>query len=161
MIARASLREQAMAATFTNLLYHIIFSTQGRQPLIPTEQAEEIHHYIGGIVREEGGALLEAGGMPDHIHLVCRFKADRAVAEMLRLIKANSSKWLNERPGQRHRFEWQAGYGAFTVSESQLPVVRQYVKGQAEHHRTRSFQEEFLEFLKRHGITFDERYIWR
>jgi REP element-mobilizing transposase RayT len=149
-----------MASTFTSLLYHLIFSTKGRQPLILPELAEEIYHYIGGIVREEGGVLLEAGGMSDHIHLVCQFKGDRSVAEMLRLIKANSSKWLNERPGQVQRFEWQGGYGAFTVSESQLPAVRRYVQSQAEHHQGRTFQEEFLGFLRRHGIVFDERYIW-
>ena len=80
---------------------------------------------------------------------------------MVRLIKANSSKWVNEKPGRTERFEWQSGYGAFTVSESQLPVVRKYILAQEEHHRGRSFQEEFVEMLNRHGLKFDEKYIWK
>jgi hypothetical protein len=83
------------------------------------------------------------------------------VAEIVRLIKSNSSKWVNEKLGREERFEWQGGYGAFTVSESQAPAVRKYVLSQEEHHRTKSFQEEFVEMLQRHGLKFDERYIWK
>jgi REP element-mobilizing transposase RayT len=97
--------------------------------------------------------------MPDHVHLVVQIKPDIAPAEIVRLMKANSSKWANERPGSLGRFSWQRGYGAFSVSQSQLDGVREYVRGQEEHHRRRTFQEEFLEFLKRHDIEFDERYL--
>ncbi len=99
--------------------------------------------------------------MPDHLHLVARFKADRSVAEMVRLIKANSSKWVNERHGEPGRFAWQAGYGAFTVSQSQLEALRAYVANQEAHHVGRSFQDEFRDFLNKHGIAHDERYVWR
>ncbi len=116
--------------------------------------------YIAGIVRSKGGILLDIGGMPDHVHLITKFKADRSVAEMVRLIKSNSSKWVNERDGRSVRFEWQSGYGAFSVSQSQLEALRHYVRNQEEHHRTRSFQDEFREFLDRHGIEYDERYLW-
>ena len=104
--------------------------------------------------------LLEVGGMPDHVHLVARFRADLAVADMMRVIKANSSKWVNERASRAVDFAWQTGYGAFTVSGSQLPVVRRYVQRQEEHHRKRTFQEEFVAFLKKHGIEYDQRYLW-
>ena len=150
-----------MAGTFTNLLFHIVFSTRDRAPLIRPELRQEMFNYIGGIVRAEGGVLLEVGAMDDHIHLLVKIRADQAVAEMVRLIKANSSKWVNEKPGRTERFEWQSGYGAFTVSESQLPVVRKYILAQEEHHRGRSFQEEFVEMLNRHGLKFDEKYIWK
>ena len=149
-----------MASTLTNLLYHIVFSTKHREPLIATELRPELHKYIGGIIRGERGVLLEIGGMPDHLHIVTRFRADVSVAEMLRLIKCNSSKWANERPDKRFRFEWQTGYGAFTVSESQLGSVRNYVRGQEQHHRKMTFQEEFVAMLKKNGIEYDERYLW-
>jgi REP element-mobilizing transposase RayT len=98
--------------------------------------------------------------MPDHVHLVAKFKADRSVAEMVRLIKVNSSKWVNERHGEPGRFAWQSGYAAFSVSQSQLDGLRTYVRNQEAHHRTRSFQDEYREFLNRHGIAWDERYVW-
>jgi putative transposase len=149
-----------MAATLTNLLYHIIFSTKDREPLIRSTFREELEKYIAGIVRNEGGILLDIGGMPDHLHLVAKFKPDRSVAELVRLIKANSSRWLNEQHGASGRFAWQSGYGAFSVSQSQIGALQEYVRHQEEHHRTRSFQDEYREFLSRHGIVCDEQYIW-
>ena len=148
-----------MAATYTNLLYHIIFSTKGRRPLITPTLRIEMDKYIGGVVRNPG-VLLEAGGMPDHTHLVAMLRADTSVAEMIRLVKSNSSKWTNVRGIIHEPFAWQSGYGAFSVSASQLEGVRKYVRGQEEHHRKRTFQEEFREFLERHGIEYDERYLW-
>ena len=149
-----------MAGTFTNLLYHIVFSTKHRQPLITTTLQEELYKYMGGIVRGEGGTHLVIGGMTDHVHLVARFKADKSVSHMLQLIKANSSKWSNERPEQNSRFAWQTGYAAFSVSESQVGAVRDYVRRQDEHHRISSFQEELLALLRKHEIDYDERYLW-
>jgi len=149
-----------VAATFTNLLYHIIFSTKGRRPLIALALRVELDKYIGGVIRNAGGVLLDAGGMPDHTHLVTMLRADTSVAEMVRLVKSNSSKWTNERGLINEPFAWQTGYGAFSVSASQVESVRRYVRGQEGHHRKRTFQEEFREFLERHGIEFDERYLW-
>ena len=149
-----------MAATLTNLLDHIIFSTKDRQPLIQETFRDELEKSIAGILRNESGILLEIGGMPDHLHLIAKFKPNRSVAEMVRLIKANSSKWVNEERSESGRFAWQSGYGAFSVSQSQLDALRAYVRGQEHHHRTRSFQDEFREFLKRHGIACEEQYIW-
>jgi REP element-mobilizing transposase RayT len=149
-----------MAATLTNLLYHVVFSTKNRQPLIRNAFRNELERYITGIVRNEGGALLGIGGMPDHLHVVARWNADRSVAEMVRLIKANSSKSINERPGESGRFAWQTRYGAFSVSQSQLKTLLTYVGNQQAHHRTRSFQAEFRAFLRKQGIEWDERYLW-
>jgi len=149
-----------MASTLTNLLYHIVYSTKYRHNLIVPPLQEELFPYIGGIIRENRGTLLEIGGMPDHIHLLARLSPTIAVSDMLRLIKTNSSKWVNERPAAAGRFEWQTGYAAFSVSESQVPTVRQYIQRQREHHRERTFREEFLGLLRKHNIDFDERYLF-
>jgi REP element-mobilizing transposase RayT len=147
-------------SSYTHLLYHLVFSTKDRRPLITPELRAELYPYIGGIIRNKPGILLDIGGMPDHVHLVARLRPDIALAEMLCVIKANSSKWANERRDLTTEFAWQKGYGAFTVSESQLAVVRHYVQMQEEHHRKQTFQEEFVALLKKHGIEYDERYLW-
>jgi putative transposase len=149
-----------MAGTYTKLIYHLVFSTKHREPLISPRLQPDLYDYIGGIVRGQEGTLLEVGGMPDHLHLVIRIKPDISVSDMARLVKANSSKWVNEQLDQRGRFAWQSGYGAFSVSLSQLPAVREYVLTQEEHHRKKTFQEEFIEFLNRHEIEYDERHLW-
>ncbi|PHS03296.1 MAG: transposase [Blastopirellula sp.] len=149
-----------MATTYTNLLYHIVFSTKHREPLITKGLQAELYKYIGGIVRDEGGSLKKNGGMPDHVHLVVRFKANDSISHLMQRIKGNSSKWVNDHVDQKTKFAWQKGYAAFSVSESQLPVVLKYVQGQGEHHQERSFKDEFLALLRKHKIEFDERYVW-
>ncbi len=150
----------AMADTLTNLLFHIVFSTKDREPLIRPAFRDELEKYIAGIIRNEGGVLLGIGGMPDHLHLVTKFKPDRSIADQVRVIKANSSKWVNENHGAAGRFGWQAGYGAFSVSQSQLEPLLAYVANQEAHHRVRSFQDEYREFLVKHVVEFDEKYLW-
>lgn len=149
-----------MASTLTNLLYHIVFSTKRREPIITAPIRSDLYAYMGGIVRGEGGVLLEIGGMPDHVHLVTRFKSEPSVATMLKMIKSKSSQWLNDKPNRPGRFQWQTGYGAFTVSVSQLDNVRDYVQNQEQHHRRKTFQDEFRKLLEKHGIEYDERYVW-
>jgi putative transposase len=149
-----------MANTYTKLLYHVIFSTKRREPLITDDLRNDLYSYIGGILRGQSGTLLEIGGIADHVHLVIRIRPDVSVSDIVRLVKSNSSKWANERPDARGRFAWQEGYGAFTVSSSQLPEVRSYLQRQEDHHRTKTFQEEFVEFLRRHEIEFNESYLW-
>jgi REP element-mobilizing transposase RayT len=149
-----------MASTLTNLLFHIVFSTKNREPVITSPIRADLYRYIGGIVRGEGGKLLEIGGIADHVHLVIRFKSIHSVATMVKIVKSKSSKWLNEQPRRPGRFEWQRGYAAFTVSASQLDKLRAYVRNQAQHHRRRSFQDELRALLDRHGVEYDERYIW-
>jgi putative transposase len=146
--------------SFVALNCHFIFSTKNREPLIRGDLAPRLYEYLGGIIRGECGALLAAGGMPDHVHLVVSLEKQVAVADALRAIKSNSSKWVHETFSELRGFGWQNGYGAFAVSYSNLGRVNEYVAGRAEHHRVRTFQEEFIAFLKRHNIQYDERYLW-
>jgi putative transposase len=149
-----------MPSTFTNLLYHIVFSTKQREPLITENLREELYKYIGGIIRGEEGILIEIGDIDDHIHLLVKIKPSISISEMLNKIKANSSKWFNENQKSSRRFAWQEGYAAFSVSESQAPNVRDYIRNQREHHQRISFQEEFIAILEKHGVSYDPRYIW-
>ena len=149
-----------MPQSFTCLHYHLVFSTKNRVPAITADLQGRLYEYIGGIVRSEKGILLAAGGMPDHIHLLCSLSKEVAVAAALRVIKANSSGWVHQEFPQYRSFAWQAGYGAFTVSYSHLDRVKQYIARQPQHHRRTTFQEEFVAFLRKHGIEYDERYLW-
>jgi REP element-mobilizing transposase RayT len=149
-----------MANTYSSLLYHFVFSTKKREPLITRDFKDDLYSYMGGIIRGENGSLIEIGGRADHVHILARMKSEPSVAVLIKTVKSKSSKWVNERSDFQGRFGWQTGYGAFTVSPSQLQKVREYIRNQQEHHRGRTFQEEYIELLKRHGIEFDERYVW-
>jgi REP element-mobilizing transposase RayT len=148
-----------MPNTYTNLLFHIVYGTKYRKPLIKAEWQDDLYGDMGGIIRDQKGILLSAGGMPDHVHLLAKLPPTIAVSDMLRLIKANSSKWAGERDDVPY-FEWQEGYAAFSVSESQVDRVRDYVLHQEEHHRTMPFKQEYLGLLRKHKIEFDERYVF-
>lgn len=149
-----------MAGTYSQLLYHIVFSTKGRQPWISEGVAPRVYAYIGGIIRGQNGVLLDAGGIEDHVHLYFRWKTDGKLSDLMRDVKAGSSLWIHgEFPALRD-FAWQDGYGAFTVSKSQEPAVKAYIAGQREHHRKEDFKSELLRLLRAHGIDFDERYVF-
>jgi REP element-mobilizing transposase RayT len=139
---------------------HIIFSTKDRQPHIDFDLRSRLFAYIGGVVRDIGGIPLVVNGTDDHVHQLVGVPAARSVSEIVRIVKSNSSKWVHEEFPNRRAFAWQSGYGAFSVSQSNVDSVRQYIAKQEEHHRTVSFQEEYIAFLSRHGITYDERYVW-
>jgi REP element-mobilizing transposase RayT len=149
-----------MPQSFGCLHVHIIFSTKNREPLLTPELIAELYPYIGGVVRNIGCRLIEIGGMPDHLHLLVSLGRESCVADTVRDIKANSSRWVHEKFPQRAAFAWQAGYGAFAVSLSGVAAVRAYIQNQAEHHHLRTFQDEYREFLRRHEIEWDERYVW-
>jgi REP element-mobilizing transposase RayT len=149
-----------MAQTFTNLLTHIIFSTKERVSSIRPEFQSDLHAYLGGIIRNLEGQALRVNGMPDHVHLLVWLPPTVAIAEALRVLKANSSRWVHDSPG-RSSFAWQAGYGAFSVSQSNVSGVVRYLQEQERHHRRMSFQEELLAFLKKNHIAYDERTIWQ
>ena len=149
-----------MPHTYTNLLYHLVFSTKYRAPIITDILRDPLYRFIGGLIREEDGSLIEIGGIEDHVHIVARLKPTLAIAEALRFIKASSSKWVNASDLVRERFNWQVGYGAFTVSKSQLETVCRYVRNQRHHHRKKTFQEEFIELLQANEMDYDERYLW-
>lgn len=145
---------------FTQLIYHVVFATKYRRPSITDSIQERLYEYIGGTIRAKKGHLIEIGGVNDHVHLLARLSPALAMADVVRDIKANSSKWMNERPETSPTFEWHKGYGAFTVSFSQIPSVEKDIRNQREHHRSRTFQEEYIEFLKRHGIDFRLEYFF-
>ena len=150
-----------MAHTFTSLLTHVVFSTAGRAPFLADAIRPDMHAYLGGILRELHAVPIAIGGTADHVHLLMRLPADLAVADCLRVVKTNSSRWAKERWPQRRSFAWQGGYGAFSVSESQRGAVISYIQDQARHHRRISFQQEFLAMLKKHDLEFDEQYLWQ
>jgi putative transposase len=149
-----------MPSTYTNLLYHVVFSTKCRSPLITNKFQDELYHYIGGIIRKESGVLLEIGGINDHIHLLIKLKSAVSVADVICRIKANSSKWANDNKMELRKFGWQEGYSAFSVSESQVPTIRKYIQDQEKHHQKQSYQQEYIALLNRNRIQYDEQYLW-
>jgi putative transposase len=149
-----------MPHTASNLLVHFVFSTKERAPLIFAEFLDDLHAYLGGIVREIGGKALIVNGTSDHVHILVRIPTTRSCAEIVRLLKANSSKWIHSKWPQQRTFSWQSGYGAFSVSESAVESVRAYVASQQEHHKKISFQDEFRAFLRKNNIVVDEKYLW-
>ena len=149
-----------MPQSFVSMNCHIVFSTKQREPWLTNELLPRLSDYSGGIVRAHGSALLAAGGMADHVHLIVSLGKELSIADLLREIKANSSRWIHETFPHLSGFHWQTGYGAFAVSQSRLESVKRYVGNQREHHRMRTFQEEFIELLKRHNFAYDEKYLW-
>jgi putative transposase len=150
-----------MPHTYTNLLSHCIFSTKDRVPDIDADLLPKLCAYMGGIVRSIGGVALLINGVTDHVHLLASLPPALSMSDAMRLIKTNSSKWVHEQWPARAAFAWQTGYGAFSVSKSNVEAVSAYIAHQEEHHKTMTFQEEFIAFLTRHGIEYDERYIWQ
>ncbi|WP_372717259.1 IS200/IS605 family transposase [Novipirellula sp.] len=142
------------------MTYHLIFSTKYRRKTIRLDFREQLYQYIGGIIREKEGVLLEIGGVEDHIHIMAGFPATISVSDMLRFIKSNSSGWVNDTIKPMDKFAWQPGYGAFTVSHSQKPTVRRYIQTQEQHHQKKSFEIEFIQILVAHGIEYDPRYVF-
>ena len=150
-----------MTHSYVNLLYHVIFSTKDREPLIVEARQPRLYEYVGGIVRKHGGVPLAVNGMEDHLHLFARLRQDVALSDIIRDLKASSSGWMHKVFPDLKYFAWQRGYGAFTVSESQAAVVKGYVERQKVKHRKQGFKEEFIAFLRANGVEFDERYLWQ
>ena len=149
-----------MANTYSQLYAQLIFSPKGRQNLILPSFEEEIFKYITGIVQNKGQKMIAINGMPDHIHLFIGFKPSVALSDLVRDIKASSSKLINEKKWLPHKFCWQEGFGCFTYSHSQLDSVAKYVLEQKVHHQKRTFREEYLQLLKKFGVSFDERFLF-
>ncbi|GMV91489.1 MAG: hypothetical protein AMXMBFR82_12670 [Candidatus Hydrogenedentota bacterium] len=149
-----------MPQSFTCLLYHLVFSTKDRRRWLANDIRERLYPYVSGILRTQNGVALSIGGMEDHIHILARIHQTVAVADLLREVKAGSSKWVHDTFPELRDFAWQGGYGAFTVSASQVNRVKTYFETQEAHHRKEDFKTEFLRLLKAHDIEYDERYIW-
>ena len=148
-----------MPSTHTSLHYHLVFSTKDRLPLITKDWQDKLHAYLGGIVRNLSGVPVAVGGIEDHAHLLIGLKPTHCLADVLRDIESGSSEWAHDSLGKK-LFAWQPGYGAYTVSPSNLERVRHYILHQAEHHQSKSFQEEYVEMLQMGGVEYDERFLW-
>jgi putative transposase len=149
-----------MANTYTSLHYHVVFSTKNRLRLISPEIEQRVWAYIGGIARKHKMTALQVGGVEDHIHALVTAPAIHAPSQIAQFLKGESSMWIHGEFPKLRDLSWQDGYAAFTVSKSNIPSVIKYIQNQREHHKKKTFQEEYRELLEKHGVEYDERYIW-
>ena len=149
-----------MANTFTQIYIHVVFSVKQRASLIQQQWREELHKYIAGIIQNKDHKLLAINTTPDHIHIFIGMKPDTSLSELVRDLKANSSKWINEKKFLKTKFQWQEGYGAFSSSHSQLDEVIHYIQEQQEHHKKRTFKEEYVSLLKKYDVPYDSKYVF-
>ncbi|MDT4967113.1 MAG: REP-associated tyrosine transposase [Acidobacteriota bacterium] len=149
-----------MSHAYTNLLSNVVFSTKDRLPLIDLELKPRLLRYMNGIVDESGGKMLSANAMADHLHMLWQLPAKLSLSDAMRVLKAISSKWVRETWGSPKPFAWQTGYGAFSVSSSNVSAVANYIEAQEAHHQKRTFEEEFIELLLKHGIAYDPKYLF-
>ena len=147
-----------MSHTHTNLLVHIVFSTQGHLPLITSEIKKELFAYMSGLVKELTGKPIIINGMADHVHLLILLPPNISISDAMRFVKANSSRWFKERFGKK--FAWQKGFGAFSVSRSNVDAVAKYIKDQEQHHKGFNFKKEFVSLLDKNDVEYDERDLW-
>lgn len=149
-----------MANTYTQLYFHIVFAVKGRANLIAVNWKDELYKYISGVIANKNQKLMIINGMPNHVHLLIGTKPTCNLSDLVRDIKANSSKWINEKQFVSGKFEWQTGFGAFTVSQSGINKVIDYIKNQEEHHKSKTFKEEYIDFLKAYEIEYKPEYIF-
>lgn len=150
-----------VANTYTQIHIHAVFSVQNRECVIGNQWKEELYKYISGIIRNNNHKVLAINGMPDHIHILFGMRLSQSLSDLLQDIKGSSSKWINDRKFVRGKFSWQEGYSAFSYGKSQLPQVIYYIEKQEEHHRKKTFMEEYKEFLDAFGVEYDGRYIFQ
>ena len=149
-----------MANTFSQIHLHIVFAVKGRESLIKVEWEERLFQYITGIVQNKGQKMLAINGLPDHIHFFIGLKPDCCLSDLVREIKKASNDFISEQRLTPTRFYWQEGFGAFSISHSQIDAVVKYILNQKEHHRKRTFKDEYLEFLKTNEIKYNEKYLF-
>lgn len=149
-----------MANTYTQIYIHTVFAVKHRYGLIKPVWREDLYRYMTGIVQNSGHKMLAVNGMADHVHVFVGLNPKQSISDLLQDIKGDSSKWINEKRLVHGRFEWQSGYGAFSYGQSQIDEVVKYILNQEEHHRKRTFQEEYTGFLKQFKVEFDERYVF-
>jgi len=142
------------------LYTHLIFSTKDRAPVIKPEDSEDLRAYIGGTFRDLESPHIAVGAVADHVHILYRQSIDLSIADVVKSVKNGSAKWMKALPHGEPDFQWQAGYGAFSVSQSKLDAVEHYIRTQEEHHRTINYKDEFRRFLREYRIEYDERYVW-
>lgn len=150
-----------MANTYTQIHIQTVFAVQNRQSLIGNEWKSDLYKYITAIIQNNDHKLLQINGMPDHIHCLFGLRPVQAISDLMKQVKQDSSKWINQNNLAKGRFSWQEGFGAFSYSKSQLPRIIKYIQNQQEHHKTRTFREEYLALLETHDVDYDERYIFK
>lgn len=149
-----------MSQSYVSSYYHCVFSTKERRPFITNELQTRLFPYLGGIAREHKMKLLAVGGMPDHIHLLLSLPKTLAISKALQLIKGGSSKWVHDTFPEHREFNWQQGYGAFSIGVNDIERTKNYIENQTEHHKQRDFKQEFLIFLKRNEVEYEESYLF-
>ena len=149
-----------MPQSLSKVILHVVFSTKNREKTIPSHLRPKLHAYLAGICRAKGSQAYRVGGTEDHIHIACTLPRTLSMAKLLEEIKKSSSIWMKQQEQGILHFSWQAGYGIFSLGQSQLPALLQYIDNQEEHHRTRTFKEELLELLEKYGVEYDEKYLW-
>ncbi len=149
-----------MANTYNQIYIHIVFSVKGRQNLIQKKWQEELNKYITGIINSKGQKLFAIGGMPDHIHILISINPNITISDLVRDVKANSSKWINEKRFVSGKFQWQEGFGAFSHSKSNLDKVINYINDQDNHHKQKTFKEEYIEMLNKFEIEYEDKYLF-
>jgi REP element-mobilizing transposase RayT len=149
-----------MPQSLCSVLVHLIFSTKHRQPLITAELEQELYPYMATVLRECDSPALIINGTVDHVHILLSLARTQTIADVVEEVKKRSSKWAKSKGNEFAEFQWQAGYGAFSIGESMVEAVRRYISKQKEHHRRQSYQDEFREFLAKYRIEYDERYVW-
>jgi putative transposase len=150
-----------MANTYTQIHIQAIFAVQNRQSLIQKEWREELYKYITGIVQNNNHKVLQINGMPDHIHLFFGMRPSQSLSDLMKVVKGDSSEWINKKKFTKGKFSWQSGYGAFSYAKSQVPRVIRYIQNQEEHHTKKSFEKEYLDFLKAFEIEYDKRFVFK
>jgi len=148
-----------MANTYTQIHIHAVFAVQNRLSLIQKQWQDELYKYITGILTNHGHKLLQIGGMPDHVHVLFGMKPTQSLSDLMKIMKESSSLWINQKRLIMGKFSWQEGYGGFSYGKSQIDSVVKYIQQQENHHKKRSFMEEYLELLKIFGVEFNEKYI--
>ncbi len=149
-----------MSQSLAKNILHLIFSTKNREPLLTASIRRALHPYLGGILRQWESPAILMNSVADHIHILFCLSKNHALKDVVEEVKKGSSKWIKGRGQEFASFFWQAGYGAFSVSQSNVPSVKRYISNQEAHHKKVGFQEEFRTFLTRYGIEYDERYVW-
>jgi len=149
-----------MADTYSQIFYHVVFAVRNRESLIIPQIKDELYKYITGIITQQKQKLFIINGMPDHVHLLVNCKPDMNLSSLVREIKEHSTKFINDKRIIPGKFHWQAGFGAFSVSKKDVGIVLNYIKNQEEHHRIKTFKDEYLFFLKENDISFQEKYLF-
>ncbi len=149
-----------MPQSLSSILIHLVFSTKHREPFIVPQIEPELHAYLAAIFRESQSPALSVNGTSNHVHVLFALSRTITVADLVEEVKKRSSKWIKTKEIELRKFQWQTGYGAFSIGQSNVPALKKYIAGQKEHHRHRSFEEEYREFLEKYEVPYDEKYTW-